>query len=234
MGEQKPLSVGWLFPVPPDAFWAVDRDERPVSRWPLLEKPMVLGRADDADIRIRDPGISRRHLTLTWERNRLMLTHLSRTNPTFVNGLDVSSETPTELQTTDMLELGSVRFQVLIWPADGDAETKPHPFPAHSEDRVRTHRLSKNALMRGFRVGSFHVDPRLRLIKGPDGTEQAQPKVIDVLLVLASRSGDLAERDEILDDVWGRYASEEVLTRCISELRRLLADDPRCPAYIQT
>src|SRR5690606_24313758 len=44
----------------------------------------------------------------------------------------------------------------------------------------------------------------------------------------------LVERDALLDKVWRRVTSEEVLTRCISELRRALGDDRGNPRYIQT
>ena len=57
---------------------------------------------------------------------------------------------------------------------------------------------------------------------------------MEVLVCLAASSGRLVERDEILKQVWGRPAAEEVLTRCISELRHTLADDRARPKYIQT
>jgi TolB-like protein/Tfp pilus assembly protein PilF len=55
-----------------------------------------------------------------------------------------------------------------------------------------------------------------------------------VLVFLAARAGELVERDTLLEQIWRRITSEEVLTRCISELRRALGDDRGTPQYIQT
>ena len=89
-------------------------------------------------------------------------------------------------------------------------------------------------LRRGFRIGAFEVEPLTGRIAGPSGETHVQPKVMDVLVFLAERAGDLVERETLLDQVWGRVTSEEVLTRCISELRSVLGDDRDRPRYIQT
>ena len=54
---------------------------------------------------------------------------------------------------------------------------------------------------------------------------------MDVLLCLADRAGQpVVTRDGLIDCVWGdRGASEEVLTKAISELRQALADTSRDP-----
>lgn len=89
-------------------------------------------------------------------------------------------------------------------------------------------------LRRGFRIGEFDVEPLTGVVKGPDGEQHVQPKVMDVLVFLATHQGQLVERDTLLEQVWRRVTSEEVLTRCISELRRALGDERGTPRYIQT
>jgi TolB-like protein/DNA-binding winged helix-turn-helix (wHTH) protein len=89
-------------------------------------------------------------------------------------------------------------------------------------------------LRRGFRIGTFDVEPLSGRIRGPGGLQHVQPKVMDVLVYLAEHSGELVERDTLLEQVWRRITSEEVLTRCISELRRALGEDRGSPRYIQT
>jgi adenylate cyclase len=89
-------------------------------------------------------------------------------------------------------------------------------------------------LRRGFRIGPFEVEPLAGRITGPGGARHVQPKVMDVLLFLAQHGGELVERDTLLEQVWRRVTTEEVLTRCISELRRALGDDRGSPKYIQT
>lgn len=89
-------------------------------------------------------------------------------------------------------------------------------------------------LRRGFRIGAFDIEPLTGRIAGPSGETRVQPKVMDVLVFLAERAGDLVERETLLNSVWGRVTSEEVLTRCISELRSALGDERDRPRYIQT
>jgi TolB-like protein len=86
----------------------------------------------------------------------------------------------------------------------------------------------------GFRLGEFEVEPLAGRITGPNGAQHVQPKVMDVLLFLAAHEGQVVERDTLLEQIWRRVTSEEVLTRCISELRRALGDDRGTPTYIQT
>ena len=62
-----------------------------------------------------------------------------------------------------------------------------------------------------------------------------RPKTLAVLEHLASRPGRLVTKAELLEVVWAETAvSESVLTGCIRELRRALADDPRAPRVIET
>src|SRR5262245_16553642 len=62
-------------------------------------------------------------------------------------------------------------------------------------------------LKRGFRIGEFRVEPLSGRVIGPSGAHHIQPKVIDVLLCLAARAGELVERDAIVAQVWGRASS---------------------------
>lgn len=120
---------GCLIPIPNDAFWAVGPDNRRIPSWTLHEEPTTIGRANDCDVVVRDPSVSRHHVQLTWVGGKLFLTDVSLTNPTLLNGIPVRKQEPTELTSTDRLQVGGVHFEVLLWNADSDAETKPHPPP---------------------------------------------------------------------------------------------------------
>jgi DNA-binding winged helix-turn-helix (wHTH) protein len=86
-----------------------------------------------------------------------------------------------------------------------------------------------------FGFGDWRIEPRLNRISCPDATHQIEPKLTDLLVVLASQPGEVFAREELLDRVWPDVVvGEEVLTRGISELRRLLGDDSRTPRYIET
>lgn len=64
---------------------------------------------------------------------------------------------------------------------------------------------------------------------------RVEPKVMDVLVLLMAHPGEVVTRRTLLDTVWaGRVVGEEVLTRCISELRAALGDRASRPHFIQT
>ena len=80
---------GLLIPVPGDTAWAVGPDNSRISSWTLDEKPITIGRSSECDIVIRDSTVSRRHAEVQWHEGRLLLTHLSATNPTLLNSVPV-------------------------------------------------------------------------------------------------------------------------------------------------
>ena len=84
-----------------------------------------------------------------------------------------------------------------------------------------------------FQVGTWEVDPRLNRIRGPSGETRVEPKVMKVLLRLARDPGDPVGKDELLRDIWG-VATEDVLSRAISHLRRAFSDDAKNPQIIET
>src|SRR5512142_2659682 len=52
-------------------------------------RDLLLGRRDDADVQIRDDGVSRRHATLRVEGHGAVLTDLGSANGTYVDGRPV-------------------------------------------------------------------------------------------------------------------------------------------------
>lgn len=86
-----------------------------------------------------------------------------------------------------------------------------------------------------FRVGVRLVRPRLNAIEHNQSTSHLEPKIMQVLVVLASHAGDVVPRQQLLEIVWRDvYVGEDVLIRAISELRRAFQDDPRTQHTIQT
>lgn len=94
----------------------------------------------------------------------------------------------------------------------------PSPGPAHD-----------------FLVGNWLVQPGLCRVSGPGGTIHVRPKLIDLLVFLASQPGRVVTKDEILQRVWkGEFVVESVLARSIADLRRILDDDAATPGVIET
>ncbi|WGM37449.1 winged helix-turn-helix domain-containing protein [Caulobacter sp. NIBR1757] len=73
-----------------------------------------------------------------------------------------------------------------------------------------------------------------RLTRGGE-VREVEPKVIDLLYLLAGRRGEVLSRDEILSAVWpGVTVGEDALSRCVFKLRKALDDDPRAPVFVET
>ncbi len=88
-----------------------------------------------------------------------------------------------------------------------------------------------------FRLGDWVVRPSLNRLEavGSGDARQLEPKVMETLCALAARPGDVFGRDELMASIWPDViVGEEVLTRCVSELRRALGDDTRRPRYVET
>ena len=89
----------------------------------------------------------------------------------------------------------------------------------------------------GFWVGDWFVEPMLNRVRHEDEDEEVQlePKVMEVLLCLAERSGKTVTKSQFKDVVWtDTVVTDDVLSRCISQLRKVFNDDSRDPSYIET
>jgi DNA-binding winged helix-turn-helix (wHTH) protein/tetratricopeptide (TPR) repeat protein len=86
-----------------------------------------------------------------------------------------------------------------------------------------------------FHVGDWRVDgPGCRL-HSEEARVSLEPKVMDLLLLLADRAGAVVSRDELLAALWpGVIVGDDTLARTVSKLRSALRDDVRNPAYIET
>jgi Tol biopolymer transport system component/DNA-binding winged helix-turn-helix (wHTH) protein len=86
-----------------------------------------------------------------------------------------------------------------------------------------------------FRIGERLIQPRINSVQYEGGAVHLEPKVMQVLLVLASNPGEVFTREEIRKVVWRDvFVGDDVLMRAVSEIRRVFEDDPRMPHTIQT
>lgn len=62
-----------------------------------------------------------------------------------------------------------------------------------------------------------------------------EPKVMDLLMVLARQPGAVVTRAHLLATLWpGMVVGDDTLARAVSKLRQALGDDARAPQYIET
>src|SRR5882757_3682768 len=86
-----------------------------------------------------------------------------------------------------------------------------------------------------FRLGEWLIRPQLNTVQGDSGTVRLEHKFMQVLVCLAGRPGEVISKDELIRTVWaGTFVTDDVLTRAVSELRRILRDDAKLPHIIET
>lgn len=74
-----------------------------------------------------------------------------------------------------------------------------------------------------FRLASVDVRPATREVLGrPGQREVLEPRVMQVLVALARRRGEVVSRDELLHACWrGRTVGDDAVNRCVAALRRV-------------
>ena len=125
-----------------------------------LEDFNLIGRSQDATIRLQDGGISRQHATIRREGNHWWITDLGSANGSYVN--DVALTAARAMRTGDRVQLGTL---VLVFDQDDD------------EDGASIHGMQTQML----RSMALHSRPRARFISlsrvsGSRGCWTARPR----------------------------------------------------------
>ena len=96
------------------------------------------------------------------------------------------------------------------------------------------HRVLGDFAQRGVGLPAIGEPPHALLLRDNSAIPLA-PTPFGLLCALVRQPGSLLTKQALLDQVWGhRFVSESVLKTAISDLRTVLADDPRRPRYIET
>src|SRR3954470_8989025 len=75
-----------------------------------------------------------------------------------------------------------------------------------------------------FRVGNVAVSPPTRTVRGPSGSVDVEPRVMQVLVVLAEAAGQVVTRESLFNRCWGSvYVGDDSLNRAIAAVRRAAA-----------
>jgi len=116
----------------------------------------------------------------------------------------------------------------------------------------------RKELSDGFWVSDWYVEPmlnrmrKLRPAKSQDvpideaagadrnssevkAEETVEPKVMEVLLCMAEQPGKTITKQAFKERVWtDTVVTDDVLSRCISQLRKVFGDDSQDPEYVET
>src|SRR5262245_9134029 len=86
-----------------------------------------------------------------------------------------------------------------------------------------------------FRMHEWSVHQAEGMLCSDRKSVRLEPRIMDVLIYLASRSGRVVSKEELLEAVWGGvFVEEGALVQAVHSLRKALGDDVRQPRYVQT
>jgi transcriptional activator of cad operon len=86
-----------------------------------------------------------------------------------------------------------------------------------------------------FRIGAWCVNPASGEISRNGETARVEVRTMRLLLRLAERAGEVVSIDDLLNQVWSDVTvAPDSVYQAVASLRRLLGDDPKQPAYIET
>src|SRR5439155_16038013 len=88
-----------------------------------------------------------------------------------------------------------------------------------------------------LRFGVFELDPKSGELRKAGVEINLPPQPAKVLVLLATRAGQLVTREELREQIWGKETFvdfEHGLNSCIKQIRATLDDHPESPRYIET
>jgi TolB-like protein/DNA-binding winged helix-turn-helix (wHTH) protein len=86
-----------------------------------------------------------------------------------------------------------------------------------------------------LRIGEWCVHPATGQISRNGEAVRVEVRTMRLLLCLADHAGQVVSIDDLLNYAWsGVTVSQDSVYQAVASLRRLLGDDPKQPAYIET
>ncbi len=86
-----------------------------------------------------------------------------------------------------------------------------------------------------IRLGRLLVDPARNAIANGAASWSIEPKIMDLLVILAAHPGEVMSRDALIEQVWKvEYGADESLTRAVSQIRKTFRDAGETNEVIET
>lgn len=86
-----------------------------------------------------------------------------------------------------------------------------------------------------IRIGDWRVSPQSAEISRDGETIKLEVRTMRLLLCLAEKPGEVVNTEDLLNHVWPEvFVSHDSVYQAVAALRRVLGDDPKRPAYIET
>lgn len=175
------------------------------QRWPL-RKTTVIGREPDCDIVIPDRQVSRRHARIHITKEGIYLEDLGSKNGTFRNGARL--EDPAILSDGDLVQISLAQHFVFL-SSDATVPLEMDILPEKGAMRCR-----------------LYLDHRSRRV-WVGGKELAPPLSVPqfrLLQALYEQPGEVVERQDLINFIWGEDESIGVSEQAFDALVRRLRD----------
>lgn len=183
------------------------------QRW-AIEHDIVVGRDETCDIIIADRQVSRFHARLSLAQEGVRLEDLGSKNGTFHNGTRL--EEPVVLSDGDLMQVSLVQHFVFL-SSDATVPLEMDALPVHGGVRRR---LYLDTRSRRVWLGGQEIVPPLSFPQ------------FRLLQILYEQPGQVVERQDLINSVWGEEeavgVSEQAFDALVRRLReRLAMIDPR-------
>jgi DNA-binding winged helix-turn-helix (wHTH) protein/Tol biopolymer transport system component len=89
--------------------------------------------------------------------------------------------------------------------------------------------------MDSFKLSEFWVQPAHNKLELNDKVYKVEPKIMEVLCFLVKHQGQVVSRETIAQSLWSEtVVGNDVITRAVFELRKILNDSAQHPKFIET
>ena len=189
----------------------------PRQQFVLESDDVTVGRGEESGIIIPRRQISRVHIRIYKDGNRVILHDMDSKNGTWLNGVQVKGKT--ELHDGDEVNLAmSVRLKYV---ASGSTAPLPFAPPEVIGGRLRLDRESHRIFINGGEIDPPLSPPQYRLVE-----------------LLYINSGNVCTREAVIDTVWpetmGEGVSEQAIDALVRRVRDRLAEIDPDHQYIVT
>lgn len=190
-------------------------DGQRMQAYPIEKYPYTIGRARDCNLIVDHSQVSRLHACLSYDHEQVVLTDLSSTNGTFINGEQLVPHQPYRLRAGDRIKIA----QVCTFEFDDPGTTiqmkaiQPPPV-ALVIDESSAH----------VSIDGTRIDPPL------------SPSQFSLLVLLMQNEGRLVSRDDLRMQVWGpeEEVTDQTIDALVSRLRKRLEEIDPHHEYILT